>query len=54
MIDVHQVTKRFDGVLAVNGLSFAAPDGAITGLLGANILALRLGRISSILPGCAA
>ena len=36
MIEVREVTKRFDGCAAVNNLSFDAPDGAITGLLGAN------------------
>lgn len=36
MICVQDVTKRFADVVAVRNLSFAAPDGAITGLLGAN------------------
>jgi sodium transport system ATP-binding protein len=36
MIEIHQLHKRFGHVAAVNGLSFTASDGAITGLLGAN------------------
>ena len=36
MIEIHQLHKRFGHVAAVNGLSFSASDGAITGLLGAN------------------
>ena len=36
MIDVHNLVKHFGAVTAVNGVSFAARDGAITGLLGHN------------------
>jgi sodium transport system ATP-binding protein len=36
MIEIQQLHKRFGHVAAVNGVSFTAPDGAITGLLGAN------------------
>jgi sodium transport system ATP-binding protein len=36
MIQVDRVTKRFAGRPAVSDLSFEAPDGRITGLLGAN------------------
>ena len=36
MIQVHGVAKSFGGTAAVRGLSFDAPDCAITGLLGAN------------------
>ena len=36
MIEVQNLEKRFDDVQAVRNLSFTAPDGAITGLLGAN------------------
>jgi sodium transport system ATP-binding protein len=36
MIEIQQLCKRFGGVAAVDGVSFTAPDGAITGLLGAN------------------
>jgi ABC-type Na+ transport system ATPase subunit NatA len=36
MIHVRQVGKRFNDILAVPAVSFAASDGAITGLLGAN------------------
>lgn len=36
MIRVRGITKRFDNVPVVKGLSFVAPNGAITGLLGAN------------------
>jgi sodium transport system ATP-binding protein len=36
MIRVDQVRKRFGTVNAVDGVSFAADDGAITGLLGPN------------------
>jgi sodium transport system ATP-binding protein len=36
MIEVSQVSKRFRDVMAVSDLSFSAPCGAITGLLGAN------------------
>jgi sodium transport system ATP-binding protein len=36
MIEVNGLYKRFGPVRAVNGLSFQAPDGAITGLLGSN------------------
>jgi sodium transport system ATP-binding protein len=36
MIHVDNLQKRFGDVTAVDGVSFAAPDGAITGLLGPN------------------
>jgi sodium transport system ATP-binding protein len=36
MIEVQDLEKRFCDVPAVNNLSFTAPDGYITGLLGAN------------------
>jgi sodium transport system ATP-binding protein len=36
MLRVHELHKRFGDVIAVNGVSFTAPDGEITGLLGAN------------------
>ena len=36
MIEIQHLHKRFGDVTAVNGLSFTAPDAAITGLLGAN------------------
>ena len=36
MLEVRSVRKRFGSVIAVDGISFAAPDGQITGLLGAN------------------
>jgi sodium transport system ATP-binding protein len=36
MIQVRHLGKSFGRVTAVEGLSFDAPDGAITGLLGAN------------------
>ncbi len=36
MIAVEDVRKRFGSVTAVDGLSFVAEDGAITGLLGPN------------------
>jgi sodium transport system ATP-binding protein len=36
MIRVEQLAKRFDRVEAVRGVSFACPDGQITGLLGPN------------------
>lgn len=36
MIEIQELHKRFGHVTAVNGLSFTASDGAITGLLGAN------------------
>jgi sodium transport system ATP-binding protein len=36
MMQVSNLCKSFDGRPAVRGLSFQAPDGAITGLLGAN------------------
>lgn len=36
MIEVNGISKRFGTVQAVREVSFAAPDGAITGLLGAN------------------
>jgi len=36
MIRVQNIQKYFDGHAVVNGLSFCARDGAITGLLGAN------------------
>jgi len=36
MIEARELGKRFGGIEAVRGVSFAAPDGAITGLLGPN------------------
>jgi sodium transport system ATP-binding protein len=36
MIEVNELCKRFGQVRAVEGLSFQAPGGAITGLLGSN------------------
>src|SRR2546430_17468256 len=36
MIKVQGLGKRYDGRVAVRGLSFDAPNGAITGLLGSN------------------
>jgi sodium transport system ATP-binding protein len=36
MIHAVNLQKRFGSVLAVNGVSFTAPDGAVTGLLGPN------------------
>src|SRR5271166_5874927 len=36
MIQVASLQKRFGPVVAVDGISFTAPDGAVTGLLGPN------------------
>jgi sodium transport system ATP-binding protein len=36
VIEARELGKRFGGIEAVRGVSFAAPDGAITGLLGPN------------------
>ncbi len=36
MIAIHGLEKSFGGVHAVRGVTFDAPDGAVTGLLGAN------------------
>ena len=36
MIRVNEVSKRFSPVHAARDISFAAPDGLITGLLGEN------------------
>ena len=36
MIEVEGLHKRYGAVAAVDGVSFVAPDGEITGLLGAN------------------
>jgi ABC-type branched-subunit amino acid transport system ATPase component len=36
IIDVQSVVKSFGGMAAVNGASFAIPDGAIVGLIGPN------------------
>jgi sodium transport system ATP-binding protein len=36
MIEAERLTKSFGAVAAVNGVSFTAPDGRITGLLGPN------------------
>jgi len=36
MIQVQHLSKSFDGIPAVRDLSFDAPDGTITGVLGAN------------------
>ena len=36
MIEVQGLTKRFKNIVAVDGATFSARDGAITGLLGHN------------------
>ena len=36
MIRAERLQKRFGNVVAVDGVSFTAPDGAVTGLLGPN------------------
>jgi sodium transport system ATP-binding protein len=36
VIEVAELHKRFGSVTAVDGVSFTAPDGAVTGLLGPN------------------
>ncbi len=36
VVEIHDIYKTFDGVKAVNGVSFAIPRGAIHGLLGPN------------------
>ena len=36
MIEVNGLTKRFGDITAVDGISFAAADGEVTGLLGPN------------------
>ncbi|HEX3745046.1 MAG TPA: ATP-binding cassette domain-containing protein [Bryobacteraceae bacterium] len=36
MIEVRNLQKQFTGVIALRNVSFHVPDGAITGLLGAN------------------
>lgn len=36
MIEIENIEKRFGHVHAVQGVSFSAPDGAVTGLLGPN------------------
>src|ERR671910_1196121 len=36
MLTITDARKRFGSVTAVDGVSFDAPDGAITGLLGPN------------------
>jgi ABC-2 type transport system ATP-binding protein len=36
MIEVRDVTKRYGSMLAVEGVSFAAPSGTVTGFLGPN------------------
>ncbi len=36
MIEVHDLHKKFGSVQALQGVSFSAPDGQITGLLGPN------------------
>jgi sodium transport system ATP-binding protein len=36
MVEVRNLRKRFGSLTAVDGVSFAAPDGQITGLLGEN------------------
>src|SRR5215510_15059196 len=36
MIEVNGLYKRYGAISAVDGVSFVAPDGQITGLLGAN------------------
>lgn len=36
MIEVENLTKRYDSAVAVDHLSFSVPDGAVTGFLGPN------------------
>jgi branched-chain amino acid transport system ATP-binding protein len=36
ILEIDHVTKRFNGVHAVRGVSFAVPEGSIFGLMGAN------------------
>ncbi len=36
IVEVEQIVKSFDGVLAVDGVSFSVPAGSIYGLLGPN------------------
>src|SRR3954471_1234455 len=36
MMRAEQLQKRFGSVTAVDGVSFTAPDGAVTGMLGPN------------------
>jgi branched-chain amino acid transport system ATP-binding protein len=36
MLEIDHVTKHFNGVAAVGGVSFSVPAGAIFGLMGAN------------------
>lgn len=36
MIEVHELSRSFGDVVAVDGLSFAVPDGQLTGFVGAN------------------
>ena len=36
LIEVQGLTKRYDAVLAIDGIDFAAPAGATVGLLGGN------------------
>ena len=36
MIEVHELTKRYGGAVAVDGLSFAVRPGRVTGFLGPN------------------
>jgi len=36
VVEVQELRKRFGAVAAVDGVSFAAADGQITGLLGEN------------------
>jgi ABC-type branched-subunit amino acid transport system ATPase component len=36
LLEVHDMTKRFGGVAAVDGCSFAVPEGSMTALIGPN------------------
>ena len=36
MIETHDLSKRFGAVVALDGVSFSAPDGSVTALLGPN------------------
>jgi ABC-2 type transport system ATP-binding protein len=36
MIEVHELTKRYGGAVAVDGLSFTVRPGRVTGFLGPN------------------